>query len=126
MSHLKKAGCLVLVLAVAVLVGRPVWKYYSWRADYNEAEPLLQILVPVGNAMQEFEKKMGRGPATLAELVAFDATVDLAALRPYEVTLYPTGNPRLFMRVNRRFHFTISDHYHPIFGKTDVEVPPDS
>ena len=124
MPHLKKAGCLVLVLAVVVLVGRPVWKYYSWRADYNEAEPLVQTVWPMAYAMQEFEKKNGHGPATLAELAAFDDTVNLIALTAYDVTLNPTGNPRLFVRVNRHYHFRVDDQYHPSFEHTDIDSQP--
>ena len=117
---MKTPGKVTLLLLGSLLtaaVGVPGSRALGGRRDYGQAEPLVQSIWPMAEEMQRFSQQHGRPPASLDEIARFSPDHDVSALRAFPHEFSSTGPRRFFLRVNRRFAFTIDEGFKPSWSQ---------
>jgi hypothetical protein len=109
-----------LLIPVAVFIGvgvlfiPRVLSFLSWSRDYQQAEPLFEMVIwPLAEEMKRFAKEHGRSPASLEEMIRYAPGEKFSELSAYRHEFTPTGPQRFYLHVNSRFQFVIHDHFTP-------------
>ncbi|PXA02828.1 hypothetical protein DDZ13_15130 [Coraliomargarita sinensis] len=111
----KKIGIAVVVVAIAWLVifgTVTALNLLSWRNDYVEAEPFVEIVWPLSSEMEKFEKNEGRRPKSLSELEE-STGLDLTEIKEFEHRFYEEGPLVFTIRINETHGFKFDDSYSP-------------
>lgn len=111
-------GALLLVgVLFASVAWVPVTRWFAWRRDYGQAEPLVQTVWPMAQQMKRFLDERGRPPKSLDELARFSPDHSFSSLRAYPHEFSSSGPRRFFLRVNNRFAFAIDEQFTPTWSQ---------
>lgn len=86
--------------------------FISWRNDYVEAEPYVEIVWPLSSEMKKFQKNEGRRPTSLLELEE-STDLDLSKISGFEHRFYKEGPLAFTITINETHGFKIDDSYSP-------------
>jgi len=105
----------LIVLLPILIMG---FRFYMWRRDYGQAEPLVQTVWPLARAMESFARERGRSPENLDEVVRYTPSQDFSRVRVFPHYFCTNGPRRFVLRVNARFAFVIDDHFTPAWRES--------
>jgi hypothetical protein len=88
---------------------------FSWRDEYIEAEPYVEVIWPLSSEIREFEKERGRRPKSLAELEQF-AGLDLTKIATFQHRFYEKGSLVFTIKINETHGFKIDDSFSPAWN----------
>ena len=112
LHEMKKRILVLSVLAIAIcamLLGPLVVKHLNWSQNYQEAEPYVEMIWPLAEAMESFHETQGKNPTSL-EQISSDSEV--LALMSFDPEFTPEESTIFTVMINEMFGFVISDEYH--------------
>ncbi|MCX6902702.1 MAG: hypothetical protein NTW03_04350 [Verrucomicrobia bacterium] len=112
---MRKRSIIILCAAVvlAALAWVPASRVISWRHDYAEAEPLVQLVWPMASEIKQFSAENDRPPASIEEIARFSTRSDFSRLSGYRPKFTPSGERLFYLMANRRFSFEIDRSFTP-------------